>query len=278
MKDFEEEEEELFKNVQDRWWDVRKGTGLMDYGVPGGNNGSTVIYSNVLNNGNATHIPRSVQEYLLESPFKSIRNVVTGHQPHGDCPCIIRTGQVTFITADTSYSQMGHTSSWGVDNRGEAVCEVLLHEDGTSEVHGVLADGSKIAYKLAADGTGDPFVGRQLSDGSWIKGRTAGAEPEYIICRGEGYKLTVSRRKEWEMKGLVETHFVNGEEAEGGAAAKKKARVDAANRPPEDNENTRAILMQELKDLKQMHDDNFLDADDYSRLKSPCIKKLEGLY
>jgi len=92
---------------------------------------------------------------------------------------------------------MGHTSSWGVDNRGDkAVSEVLLYKDGTSKVHGVLADGTRIAYELAPGGGagvggGDKFVGRQLSDGYWIKARTANAVPEYILCRGEGFKLMV---------------------------------------------------------------------------------------
>jgi hypothetical protein len=89
---------------------------------------------------------------------------------------------------------MGHKSSWGVDNRGnKAVSEVLLHKDGTSKVHGVLADGTKIAYELTpgGGGGGDKFVGRQLSDGYWVKARTVNAVPEYILCRGEGFKLTV---------------------------------------------------------------------------------------
>ena len=94
---------------------------------------------------------------------------------------------------------MGHRSTWGVDNRGEhAVSEVLLYKDGTSKVHGVLKDGTKIAYELepggragARSGSGDNFVGRQLSDGFWIKARTANPVPEYILCRGEGFDLTV---------------------------------------------------------------------------------------
>ena len=39
----------------------RKGAGLMDYGVPGGNGNATVIYSHFLDNGNAKHIARAVQ-------------------------------------------------------------------------------------------------------------------------------------------------------------------------------------------------------------------------
>jgi len=39
----------------------RKGAGLMDYGVPGGNGNATVIYSHFLVKGNANHIPLAVQ-------------------------------------------------------------------------------------------------------------------------------------------------------------------------------------------------------------------------
>ena len=58
----------------------------------------------------------------------------------------------------------------------KTVCEVLLYPDGTSKVHGVIADGTKIEYTLAGDkgGVGDEFVGRQLIDGSWVKAKTVG--------------------------------------------------------------------------------------------------------
>ena len=131
----------------------------------------------------------------------------TGHQPHGDCPCVMRCGPVTVITADTSYSDMGHDSTWGKDNRGvNAVNEVLLYADGTSEVHGRLKDGENFAYKLGAGG--DKFVGRQLSNGFWVKARILGAEPEYLLVRGEGFTLTAQRKKVWEMEGLTDAHFM----------------------------------------------------------------------
>ena len=188
----------------------RKGSGLMDYGVPGGNGGATVVYSHNLKNGNGEHIAPAVREYLGAN---SIKSVITGHQPHGDCPLVIRSGQVTAISADTSYSQMGHKSGWGTDNRGDAVSEVLLYADGGSEVHGVLADGSNVRYRLGGAVGGDKFVGRQLSDGNWVKAKTEGAEgAEYVLCLGEGFKLTVSRRTEREMEALTEADFVEAEE------------------------------------------------------------------
>ena len=190
---------------------------MTDYGVPGGNEGATVVYEHNLSNGNGKHIEPGVQAFLLRS---GITSVISGHQPHGDCPLVIRTGRVTAITADTSYSEMGHKSSWGVDNRGEkAVSELLLRTDGSSEVHGILADGTGIFYRLppgghvpfppmSAGAAGDVFVGRQLANGFWVQARTIGENPEYVLCRGEGFKLTVERRKVSEMEALTEADFM----------------------------------------------------------------------
>ena len=158
---------------------------MIDYGVPMGDGvqgggDKTVVYSNFLDNAkqplffknNAKHLSQEIQEYLLKGKIKT---VVTGHQPHGDCPC---SGAVTVITADTSIGKKGYKSKWGYDDDrglGPPVSEVLVYADGTSEVHGVLLDGTKIAYKLGVGG--DKFVGRQLSDGYWVKARTVNAVP-----------------------------------------------------------------------------------------------------
>ena len=46
----------------------RKGGGLMDYRVPGGNGGANVIYEHVLSNGNATQLlPPRLCDYLVAS-------------------------------------------------------------------------------------------------------------------------------------------------------------------------------------------------------------------
>jgi len=201
----------------------RKGSGLMDYGVPGGNGDATVMYSNNLDNGNGKHIAPAVREYLEASDIKS---VITGHQPHGDCPLVIRSGQVTAISADTSYSHVGHKSGWGTDNRGVAVSEVLLYADGGITVHGVLADGNKVRYQLGGVDE-DKFVGRQLIDGYWVKAKTEGAAgAEYVLCRGEGYKLTVSRMTEQKMEALTKEDFIEPEQQSENKAETKYNEVD----------------------------------------------------
>jgi hypothetical protein len=182
---------------------TRKGFGLMDYGVPGGHESRTVVYNNFLDNGNGKHVDVKVQKYLLDG---QISQVLSGHQPHGDCPLVIRTGSLNVITADTSYSHFGHG-----DNRGQAVSEVMITEGRyrSSHVHGKLADGTAIKYTVTDLGEvcpgkeqGDRFVGKQLSDGRWVKAKThnpaqkTGLEiesEEYLLCYGEGTKLTHSR-------------------------------------------------------------------------------------
>ena len=207
----------------------RKGSGLMDYGVPGGNGGATVMYSNNLDEGNGKHIALAVRKYLGASGIKS---VITGHQPHGDCPLVIRSGQVTAISADTSYSKMGHNSGWGTDNRGDAVSEVLLYAGGGITVHGVLADGNKVRYQLGEEGGGDKFVGRQLSDGNWVKAKTEGAAgaagAEYVLCLGEGFELTVSRRTEREMEALTKEDFIEPEQKSENEAASNETKYNEA--------------------------------------------------
>lgn len=139
-----------------------------------------------------------MQDFLAKS---GIRTLVCGHVPHGDCPAVVNNDTVRVITADTSYSSFGHKSAWGEDNRGEAVGELVFECDSYVSAWGVLADGTKYEYSLKAIGEsgGDAFVGRQLEDKSWVKARIAGAD-EYLVCLGEGRKLTHRRVSAAELK------------------------------------------------------------------------------
>ena len=101
---------------------------------------------------------------------------------------------------------MGHKSEWGTDNRGvNAISEVLLYADGTSEVHGFLADGSPISYKLGV--AGDDYVGHQLGNGYWVKAKIVGPEPEYLLAMMQGFTYLTERKRGWELDGLTAAHF-----------------------------------------------------------------------
>jgi hypothetical protein len=146
--------------------------------------------------------------------------VLAGHVPHGDCPCVINGKALRMMITDTSYSSFGHKSPWGVDNRGSAVGEVVVARDGSVRAYGILADGSEYDYELAPVGgrgagrsdaggqqgagslllgTFDEFVGRQLADGSWVKAKIKGKD-EYVVCLGEGRKLTHRRMTAGELR------------------------------------------------------------------------------
>eukprot|EP00911_Craspedida_sp_UC1_P000694 UC1_evm1s530 len=143
---------------------TRAGHGLMDYGVPNGNGGATIIYADWLDNGNATPVDAAVARYLARS---GVTSVVTGHKPHGDCPLVFVSHGITVTTGDTSYSKFGHKSEWGVDNRGPAVGEVVLGPDGSVRGSGLLADEREYSWALPED----KLIGRPLPDGFWVKTR-----------------------------------------------------------------------------------------------------------
>ena len=197
-----------------------------------------------------------------------------GHKPFGDSPGHIRTTPgFEIVCADTSFSDVCTATG---DNRGIAVSEVLIHGQpawNQTHVHGTLADGTDINYRLPAvgnpaadacaagtcagelDGTpsllaGDNLVGRPLRgnaacikahhgnglakegaddagdadavddsverdwEGWWVKTPVHGASPramgthcgagrEYLVVKGQGFKIEVERLSEAQVKDLV---------------------------------------------------------------------------
>mmetsp|Transcript_22897 Transcript_22897/g.52454 ORF Transcript_22897/g.52454 Transcript_22897/m.52454 type:complete len:593 (+) Transcript_22897:101-1879(+) len=150
----------------------RGGERLLDYGVPNGAEESSVAYFNPFQDGNPQQFSEYVQGVLKNS---GIRRVFSGHQPHGESPVVIRhpaTGVVALL-CDTSYSdQKAPKESNIADNRGKAVSVVSI-KAGVVHIHGVLADETKHECKVWTetkdDKVPDCLVGRQLSNGAWIK-------------------------------------------------------------------------------------------------------------
>ena len=132
-----------------------------------------------------------VAKWLLEH---GIQRVVVGHKPTGDCPSVlsaIHTG-VEIVSADTSFSDTSAT-----DNRGCATSIVELagtsHCDNQLHLSGILRDGTPYRsafHRLHSGGAidtnvGDPFLGRQLPDGWWVKA-SSHDEKHYWLTRGKG--------------------------------------------------------------------------------------------
>jgi hypothetical protein len=167
----------------------RKGYKIIDYSVP--SNNRTVVYSDNLKNGNGQYINTKVIKYLNKDGISSI---ISGHRPHGDCPLVLRSKNLTAVSADISYSDKGHISKWGIDNRGSAVCEVLLYINGDIQIHGILSDKSKYNYIIKNKGSKDTsnsskydkYIGIQLKNNYWVKNVK---KSKYLISYAKGFEL-----------------------------------------------------------------------------------------
>ena len=113
-----------------------------------------------------------VQNFLHKS---GIDRVVSGHQPHGQTPTVVRHPHTDLlvITADTSRSDPKASKIFNpADNRGMVYSAVRLRRDSV-EIEGQLADGRYhgcvVHRDPEKDKLPDALVGRQLTDGSWVK-------------------------------------------------------------------------------------------------------------
>jgi len=82
----------------------RPASKLMDYGVPGGNGGKTLIYNDFLDKDSKAKVLDEAN--LLQLKSGEIKTIVVGHRPHMDSPYVMKSGykdnEVTIVTADTS--------------------------------------------------------------------------------------------------------------------------------------------------------------------------------
>jgi len=145
---------------------------LILYGTPGYPGQATVVYFNPFKDGNPQLLSPQVEDYLQ---MNGIKRVLSGHQPHGQSPAVVRhprTGLLT-VTADTSYSNLAAEKIFNeANNRGSVVSVVRLEGDWLV-IEGTLADGARHKCRLHSDEEKcewpDRLVGHQQTDGSWIK-------------------------------------------------------------------------------------------------------------
>eukprot|EP01059_Diplonema_ambulator_P034659 TRINITY_DN7886_c0_g4_i1.p1 TRINITY_DN7886_c0_g4~~TRINITY_DN7886_c0_g4_i1.p1 ORF type:complete len:462 (+),score=54.93 TRINITY_DN7886_c0_g4_i1:53-1387(+) len=125
----------------------RGGEGLMGYTFSAPMKRKTVVTVSHIWKGMPVIPEFEVSSYLQRN---RIRRVVTGHQPHGDCPGIFHHSGITFVMGDTSYS-----SPKAPDNRGTAHASITLLPS-TISVSGTLSD--EASYDYTTDNR--PLVGR----------------------------------------------------------------------------------------------------------------------
>ena len=126
---------------------------------------ATIAFSrSLLQGGTPDNLDKDVEAFLVEG---GVRTVFCGHKPCGDSPFVVRGAHVAVVHCDTTYSDGA-----APDKRGSAVAavEVSAPTSGQLQLRGVLADGRSYDFALYGEG-GDDFVGRQCSDGSWVKAK-----------------------------------------------------------------------------------------------------------
>eukprot|EP00931_Biecheleriopsis_adriatica_P038678 TRINITY_DN2211_c0_g3_i1.p1 TRINITY_DN2211_c0_g3~~TRINITY_DN2211_c0_g3_i1.p1 ORF type:complete len:899 (-),score=161.31 TRINITY_DN2211_c0_g3_i1:69-2765(-) len=174
---------------------TRGGAKLIEYGTPGAKD-KTVIYYNPFKDGNPELRSPKVEEYLKAS---DIKRVLSGHQPHGQSPTVVRhpnTGLLV-ITADTSRSDGSACKLINpADNRGIAMSVVRL-KGSKVMIEGKLVDGRSHRCEIDTDPTQDQLpnalVGRQLEDGAWVKTVVTDAGGEHLHCAlGKGFNVKVN--------------------------------------------------------------------------------------
>ncbi|CAJ1376179.1 unnamed protein product [Effrenium voratum] len=159
------------------------GAALMQYmmrDLPDGSRQPSIIYNGFLGDDyQPLELDASSRQWLREG---GVRRVVAGHLPHGDSPLILVYEDITVITADISYASEVVWEAEDETSRDQAVCEVLLGEEG--RVHGALATGCPFEARLD-----DPLLGTLRGEhAEWrVKGR---ADGRLILSKNDKWDFT----------------------------------------------------------------------------------------
>ncbi|MBA2655842.1 MAG: metallophosphoesterase [Tatlockia sp.] len=156
-------------------------------------------------------VPDLISDYLSKN---KINIVLTGHQPCGDYPALLRSrdDQVIFINGDTSYANTD--SKHPNDTRGPArhSLQILVNEQSTQiNIDARLATGEKVLNSLK-------FVDGKVSDETYIGKILPGNElvqcfleqnDSYRIIHQEGFKVEYRFRTKAELDLLCKSSFEN---------------------------------------------------------------------
>lgn len=150
--------------------------------------------------------PAAVSHYLRES---NIQVVLTGHQPCGDFPVILRSEDKdndvpVFINGDTSYAdvQTADNTRGAATNTLEIFVEGHVHK---VDVKATLSDNSQMRTQAIINGTlivNDPYIGRVTSDNRLVLGKLANGS--YRLVSQNGFEVEYSTALPLEVMRLFE--------------------------------------------------------------------------
>lgn len=122
-----------------------------------------------------------------------IQVVLSGHQPGGDHPVIIRDNNLLFINGDTGYAKFNPGNQ--DDTRGPTchTLELVANSEETiCSINATLADNTQVTTQLTVNSSGisgDPYIGKILPGAGLIQCKL---EEGYRIANQKGFNVTYS--------------------------------------------------------------------------------------
>ena len=132
--------------------------------------------------------------------------VLTGHQPSGDCPAIIRDDGLLVINGDTGYADPKTTDN----TRGSATHTLEIFVDGhvsKIDLNATLSDKSWVRTKLVVNEDlieGDPYIGQVTSDHKLVQCLLPDGS-HYRLAEQKGFKVEYATLPVWEVVQLFES-------------------------------------------------------------------------
>lgn len=152
-------------------------------------------------------VPSVVSEYLKQS---GISMVLTGHQPIGDHPAILRSSDdsVVFVNGDVSYANVAANNVH--DTRGDVWHNIHIDasiEETQLNIEAQLLSGSLLTHQLKHSNgrvIDDTPIGKVLPEGELVLCRLPETS-HYRTIHQQGYRVTYKIREELEIKELIES-------------------------------------------------------------------------
>jgi hypothetical protein len=159
--------------------------------LPMPNKTKYVVTADMLSNSRQFNpVAAEVSQYLIAN---KISVVLTGHQPCGDHPLLLRGGDnLLFINGDTSYAGFRNSTS-ADDTRGGAWHRLEINADGGHtriNLKAVMSDMRGVETSISVTPSsiiGDPLVGQILPDHSVVQTRDGGDKVRLV--RQEGFEV-----------------------------------------------------------------------------------------
>ena len=151
-------------------------------------------------------VPVDVDDYVTKNNLKV---VLTGHQPIGDHPCILRSEKVLFINGDTGYAA-GPKNPDNTRGNANHILEMTADKKKVDvKSRASLIDNTRVETQLCVSREGvlgDKYIGKVLEDNQLVQCRLPNGE--YRVAQQKGFDVsydTVPADKLMQQKGVAKS-------------------------------------------------------------------------